>query len=120
MTQFATRVIGGYKSLSPSLLERIATTEKKKVRRSVNQILVWDFERVIMAHSSIIEQNGKEQFQKGYERFLGPPGLMMVDRSCTFKMITSVSAIRHTHHESQSNTNKYDRTLANPEHGNLD
>jgi hypothetical protein len=30
VTQFATRVLGGYKSLSPSLLERIATTEKEK------------------------------------------------------------------------------------------
>ena len=33
--------------------------------------------------------------------------------------VTSVSVIRHTHHESQSNTNKYDRILVNPGHGNL-
>ena len=39
MMQFATRVLGGYKSLSPSLLERIATTEKEKVRQSVQKIL---------------------------------------------------------------------------------
>jgi hypothetical protein len=71
LTQLATRVIGGYKSLSPSLLERIATTEKEKVRRSVKKILGWDFDRVVMAHGSIIEQNGKKQFRQGYERFLG-------------------------------------------------
>jgi hypothetical protein len=71
ITQFATKVLGGYKSLSPSLLERIATTEKKKVRKSVEKILGWDFERVIMAHGSIIEQDGKEKFRKGYEKFLG-------------------------------------------------
>ena len=71
LTQFATRVLGGYKSLSPSLLERIATTEKEKVRQSVEKILCWDFERVIMAHGSIIEQNGKEKFKQGYEQFLG-------------------------------------------------
>ncbi len=71
LTQFATRVLGGYKSLSPSLLERIATTEKEKVRKSVEKILRWDFERVIMAHGSIIEQNGKEKFKQGYEQFLG-------------------------------------------------
>jgi Domain of unknown function (DUF4336) len=71
ITQLATRVIGGYKSLSPSLLERIATTEKGNVRRSVEKILDWDFDRVIMAHGSIIEQHGKEQFRQGYERFLG-------------------------------------------------
>jgi hypothetical protein len=71
LTQFATRVLGGYKSLSPSLLERIATTEKEKVRKSVEKILGWDFERVIMAHGSIVEQNGKEKFKEGYEQFLG-------------------------------------------------
>lgn len=71
LTQFATKIIGGYKSLSPSLLERIATTEKEKVRQSVEKILCWDFERVIVAHGSIIEQNGKEKFKQGYEQFLG-------------------------------------------------
>ena len=71
MTQLATRVIGGYRNLSPSLLERIATTEKEKVRRSIEKILRWDFERVIMAHGSVIEQNGKAQLKQGYERFLG-------------------------------------------------
>ncbi|MGL5060964.1 MAG: DUF4336 domain-containing protein [Microcoleus sp.] len=71
LTQFATRVLGGYKSLSPSLLERIATTEKEKVRESVERVLAWDFERAIVAHGSIIEQNGKEKFKQGYEQFLG-------------------------------------------------
>ena len=71
LTQLVAKVIGGYKRLSPSLLERIATTEKKKLRKSIQQILRWDFERVIMAHGSIIEHNGKEKFKQGYEKFLG-------------------------------------------------
>ncbi|MGC1306887.1 MAG: DUF4336 domain-containing protein [Phormidesmis sp.] len=71
LTQFATRITGGYKRLSPSLLEKIATTDKEKVRSSVERVLKWDFERVVMAHGSIIEQGGKEKFRQGYERFLG-------------------------------------------------
>jgi hypothetical protein len=71
ITQFASRVIGGYKSLSPSLLERVATKEKDKVRNSVEKILAWDFDRVIVAHGSIIEHQGKQKFQEGYEQFLG-------------------------------------------------
>ncbi|MCY7276488.1 MAG: DUF4336 domain-containing protein [Phormidesmis sp. CAN_BIN44] len=71
ITQLATRVLGGYKSLSPSFLERVATTEKEKVRGAVEKVLGWDFERVIMAHGSIVEQNGKEKFKQGYEQFLG-------------------------------------------------
>ncbi len=71
ITQFATRIIGGYKSLSPSLLERVASTEKGKVKLAVQKILDWDFERVIMAHGSIIESQGKQKFKAGYESFLG-------------------------------------------------
>ncbi|MFQ4144709.1 DUF4336 domain-containing protein [Chlorogloeopsis sp. ULAP02] len=71
VTQFATRVLGGYQSLSPSLLERVATREKEKVRQAVQRVLAWDFERVIMAHGSIVEKNGKEKFKQGYKQFLG-------------------------------------------------
>jgi hypothetical protein len=71
ITQFASRVVGGYKSLSPSLLERVATKEKNKVRKSVEKILGWDFDRVIVAHGSIIEHQGKQKFKAGYEQFLG-------------------------------------------------
>lgn len=71
ITQLAARVLGGYNRLAPSLLERIATTEKEKVRGSVEKILKWDFERVIMAHGTIVEQDGKTQFKQGYDGFLG-------------------------------------------------
>lgn len=71
IVQLATKLLGGYKNLSPSLLERIATTDKQQVEKSVKKVLAWDFERVIMAHGSIIEHNGKQQFKQGYERFLG-------------------------------------------------
>ncbi|MGD1855695.1 MAG: DUF4336 domain-containing protein [Leptolyngbyaceae cyanobacterium] len=70
-TRLVTRVIGGYQRLSPSILEKIATTDKAKVRASVEQVLAWDFERVVMAHGSIVEQNGKEKLKQGYEWFLG-------------------------------------------------
>lgn len=70
LTQLAARIGGGYRSLSPSLLEKIATTEKEKVRRSIEKILNWDFDRVVMAHGSIVNQNGKEKLRQGYEEFL--------------------------------------------------
>ncbi len=69
-TQLAARIGGGYKSLSPSLLEKMATTEKEKVRRSIEKILNWDFDRVVMAHGSIVNHNGKEKIRQGYEKFL--------------------------------------------------
>lgn len=70
LTQFSARVLGGYKQLSLSILERLATTEKEQVRQSFEKVMLWDFERVIMAHGSIIEHDGKEKLKKGYESFL--------------------------------------------------
>lgn len=64
------RILGAYNQLRPSLLEKFATKDKFKVKTSIQKILAWDFERVIMAHGSIIEQNAKSQFQAGYEWFL--------------------------------------------------
>ncbi len=71
ITQFAARVIGGYNNLSPSVLEKVASTEKAKIKVAVQKILDWDFERIIMAHGSIIESQGKQKFKVGYESFLG-------------------------------------------------
>ena len=70
VTQLATRILGGYKNLSPTLLERIATTDKEKISKSVDRVLSWDFDRVIMAHGSIIDRDGKVMFDRGYSRFL--------------------------------------------------
>jgi len=70
LTQLTSQVIGGYKKLSPSVLEKIATTETEKVKNSIRKILNWDFERVIMAHGSIINENGKEKLKEGYQDFL--------------------------------------------------
>ncbi|CDM97221.1 hypothetical protein SPLC1_S260220 [Arthrospira platensis C1] len=35
-------------------MERIATNEKERFRQSFEQVMLWDFERFIMAHGSII------------------------------------------------------------------
>lgn len=69
-TQLVARIIGGYKQLRPSRIERFATQAKEQVRQSVQSILEWDFERVIVAHGSIVEHDAKQQFKEGYEWFL--------------------------------------------------
>jgi hypothetical protein len=70
LTRLITRLGGSYDSLSPSLLERVATKDDAQVRASVEQVLRWEFERVIVAHGSIVEIGGKAQFKQGYEAFL--------------------------------------------------
>jgi hypothetical protein len=69
-TQLATRVLGCYQSLQPSLLEKIAIRDREIISQSIARILAWDFQRVIMAHGNIVEENAKEQLAAGYEWFL--------------------------------------------------
>jgi len=71
ITQLATRVIGGYGRLSPSLLEKLATKEKDEIEKSIRRILRWDFQRIVMAHGTIVEHEAKQKLTKGYEWFLG-------------------------------------------------
>ncbi|MEL6470753.1 MAG: DUF4336 domain-containing protein [Cyanobacteria bacterium J06623_4] len=70
LVQFIARIFGNnYKKLSPSRLEKIATKDKTRLRKIVDQALQWDFERVIVAHGSVVECGGKEKFAAGYRQF---------------------------------------------------
>jgi len=71
ITQLVTRAIGGYNKLSPTLLEKLDIKEKDKIEKSIQQILRWDFKRVIMAHGSIVDNEAKKKLTAGYEWFLG-------------------------------------------------
>ena len=67
ITQFTARIIGSYQQLKPSWLEKIAVKDKQKTKQSIEQILSWDFERVIMGHGKIVETNAKQQLATGYQ-----------------------------------------------------
>lgn len=69
-TRFAAQLLGSYKTLRPSRLEKWASRDKAAVEASVRRVMAWDFDRVIPGHGSIVETDGKMQFKTGYEWFL--------------------------------------------------
>lgn len=69
--QLMMRVLGSYRNLSPSFLEKVAIKDKEKVRQSVQKVLAWDMKRVIMAHGTIVEKDAQQKLRAGYESFLG-------------------------------------------------
>lgn len=71
VTQLAARVLGTYNELKPSKFEKWGSRNQAKVKTSIQRVLAWDFDRVIPAHGSIIETDGKAQFKAGFEWFLG-------------------------------------------------
>ena len=70
-TQIIARLIGSYKKLQPSIIEKLVSYKnKQQINDALQKILTWDFDRVIIAHGNIVETNAKEQFIKGYREFL--------------------------------------------------
>ncbi len=67
ITQFAARIIDSYQSLKPSWLEKVAVKDKQLVKQSIDKILDWDFDRVIMGHGKIVETNAKQELASGYQ-----------------------------------------------------
>ncbi len=72
-TRLVAKLIGGYQSLQPSILEKSKLTDRANVERSIRAVLAWDFDRVIMAHGAVVPTNGKAMLKTGYEWFLDRP-----------------------------------------------
>ena len=61
------RILGTYDRFGPSRLERLAVRDRAAMRRSIDAILAWDFERVIVAHGKILERGGADALRKAYD-----------------------------------------------------
>lgn len=54
----------------PHRFVRFMTRDRKAARASLERILAWDFDRVIVSHGEVLETGGREAVRKGFE-FLG-------------------------------------------------
>ena len=56
-------LFGTYKRFYRSRLINLLTKDKAALRRSLERLLELDFERVVMAHGSVVEERAKERFR---------------------------------------------------------
>ena len=71
LTRLAFRLGGTYRRLSPTLLERLLVRDREAFRQSLERILAWPFERVVVAHGEVSETGGREDLIRGYSWVLG-------------------------------------------------
>lgn len=64
--RIALSIMGAYDRFGPSRLARITMRDRKAVRRGIDRILEWDFERVLIAHGELVEKGGRELLRKSY------------------------------------------------------
>ncbi len=71
LTRLAFRLGGTYGRLSPTLLERLLVRDRTAFRHSLERILEWPFDRVVVAHGEVSEKGGREELVRGYRWLLG-------------------------------------------------
>lgn len=70
LTRLAFRLLGAYGRLAPTLLERRQIRDRAAARASLERILAWDFDRVIVAHGGVLETGGRAALRLGYDWLL--------------------------------------------------
>ncbi len=70
-TRWVFRLSGAYGRLAPTPLERLLIRDREAFRASLRRILEWPFERVIVAHGSVLEAGGRRALEEGYAWLLG-------------------------------------------------
>jgi len=66
VTRLFFRLLGGYGRFGPTRLERLLIRDRAAARGSLERILEWDFERVILTHGEVLERGGPAALRAGY------------------------------------------------------
>ena len=69
-TRLLMRLIRSYGRLGPSTLDPLLIRDRRAARESLERILAWDFDRVIVSHGDVLESGGRETLRRGYSWLL--------------------------------------------------
>jgi hypothetical protein len=71
VTRLLMRAIGSQGRFGPSYLDPLLIRDRPAARASLERILAWDFDRVVVAHGDVLERGGREALRAGYAWLLG-------------------------------------------------
>lgn len=71
LTRLVARLGGGYGHLSSTLLERLFVRDRAAFRDSLERVLEWPFDRVVVAHGEAPGEGGREELSRAYDWVLG-------------------------------------------------
>ena len=66
VTRLLMQLIRSYDRFGPSKLDPLLIRDRRLARKSLERILAWDFDRVIVAHGDVLERGGREALREGY------------------------------------------------------
>ena len=65
-TRLLMRLLRSYGRFGPSKLDPLLIRDRVAARQSLERILGWDFDRVVVAHGDVLESGGREALREGY------------------------------------------------------
>ena len=65
-TRLLMKLIRSYGRFGPSKLDPLLIRDRRAARESLERILAWDFDRVVVAHGEVLESGGHEALRRGY------------------------------------------------------
>ena len=65
-TRLLMKLLRSYGRFGPSTLDPLLIRDRPAARASLERILAWDFDRVVVAHGDVLESGGREALRKGY------------------------------------------------------
>ena len=71
-TRLLMKLLRSYGRLGPSTLDPLLIRDRRAARESLEHILAWDFDRIIVAHGDVLERGGHEILRRGYAWLLRP------------------------------------------------
>ena len=65
-TSLLLRMTGSYDRCAVSRLFKFYIRDKKALRHSIDQILSWDFDRIVVGHGHLIDRDGRQVLKEAY------------------------------------------------------
>lgn len=70
LTRWLIRLSGRLGELAPTALERLLVRDRAALRSSVERVLEWPFDRVIVGHGDLLETGGRAALRRGFDWLL--------------------------------------------------
>ncbi len=69
-TRWLMKALRSFGRFGPSKLDPLLIRDRHAARESLERILAWDFDRVVVAHGDVLERGGREALRRGYSWLL--------------------------------------------------
>jgi hypothetical protein len=73
VTRWLMKLLRSYGRFGPSKLDPWLIRDRAAARASLERILAWDFDRVVVGHGDVLERGGREALRRGYAWLLEQP-----------------------------------------------